>query len=76
MANTSGDYINLEAVAARLHHEVRNLEPMRQLREAYEVDEEEMLERLAALFGYESAARLPAPKSEYDIEVDEQIVAW
>ncbi|ADR37833.1 hypothetical protein Ocepr_2385 (plasmid) [Oceanithermus profundus DSM 14977] len=76
MDKEKDDFIDMGAVAARLHHEVRYLEAMRLLRETFEVDEEEMLERLAALFGYESAGRLPAPKSKYDLEVDEQIVAW
>jgi len=76
IGKAGGDYIDLEAVTARLHHEVRHLEPVRLLREAFEVSEEEMLERLAALFGYEGAGALPAPKAKGEVEIDEQIVAW
>lgn len=76
MDNERGDSIDMKAVAARLHHEVRYLEPLRLLREVFEVGEEEVLERLAELFGYDGPEALPRPKSRYDLEVDERIVAW
>ena len=76
MSKEGDDSIDMKGEAARLHHEVRYLEAMRLLREAFEVDEGEMLERLAALFGYESVDGPLAPKAEGEVEVDEQIVAW
>lgn len=72
----SDSAINLEDVAARLHHDVRYLESLRLLREGFEVSEEEVLERLATLFGYDGPEALPRPKSRYDLEVDERILAW
>lgn len=76
MREASNEHIDMEAVAARLHHEVRYFEPLRLLREAFEVSEEEVLERLAEIFGYDSPEALPRPKSRYDLGVDERIVAW
>jgi len=76
MNETNDERIDLGAVTARLHHGVRYLEPVRLLRGDFEVSEGEMLERLAALFGYEGAGALPAPKAKGEVEIDEQIVAW
>ena len=68
--------VDLKLITARLHHDVRYLEPLRLLRESFEVSEGEVLERLAALFGYEGPDELPAPKSRHDLDLDERIVAW
>jgi len=76
MDEANNGYINMEHITARLHHEVRYLEPMRLLRANFKVSEEEMLWRLAALFGYESLEDLPAPKSEYELKVNEEHVTW
>ncbi|WP_287371557.1 hypothetical protein [Oceanithermus sp.] len=76
MHERSDEHIDMEAVAARLHHGVRYFEPLRLLRETFEVGEEEALERLAELFGYDTPEALPHPKSRYDLRVDERIVAW
>ena len=76
MDETNDDKVDMNAVAARLHHEVRHFEPVRLLRDVLKVGEEEMLQRLAALFGYDDVEELPAPKTGGEIEIDEQIVAW
>ena len=76
MSNTNDGSIDMGAVVARLHHDVRYLEPLRLLRESFEVDEGDVLERLANLFGYGGPDELPAPKSRYELDLDERIVAW
>lgn len=53
MSKQKDDFIDMKAVAARLHHEVCYLEAMCLMRNVLKASEEEMLQRLAALFGYD-----------------------